>query len=207
MQHRPGPRIFCIGRNYAKHVAELGEPASDDCVIFMKPASCRVAAGDDVSLPRDRGAIHHEAEVVVRIGRGGKDIAETRALAHVDAVTLGLDLTLRDLQNRLKRAGAPWELCKAFEHSAPLGDWQPVPDNLQSLRFECRVNEELRQSGDTADMLFPVARLIAILSATWTLAPGDMIFTGTPEGVGPLNPGDKVSLTADRLGAFSWRMV
>ena len=189
-------RIFCIGRNYAEHIKELGNAPDDACVVFMKPATCVVPAGDPVHLPRGRGSVHHEAELVVRLDSHGK----------VDALTLGLDLTLRDLQNELKKKGAPWELCKSFDGAAPLGDWVPWKgQDLQAIEFSCDVNGARRQSGNTKDMLFPVARLLHILSQSWALAAGDIIYTGTPAGVGPLVPGDRVLLTGAGLGPYEWQ--
>jgi 2-keto-4-pentenoate hydratase/2-oxohepta-3-ene-1,7-dioic acid hydratase in catechol pathway len=211
-------RIFCIGRNYAEHIKELGNklpnaspsatrgPDDADCVVFMKPASSVVEPGRPVVLPRGRGNVHHEAELVVLLGGGGADVAVARALAHVAALTLGLDLTLRELQNDLKKKGAPWELCKAFDHSAPLGEWTPYAgQDLQALEFTCDVNGARRQTGHTRDMLFPVARLIHILSRTWALQPGDIVYTGTPAGVGPLQAGDSVTLSSPTLGRHEWR--
>lgn len=206
-------RIFCIGRNYAEHIRELGGTAADAapppdaaCVVFMKPASCVVPVGEPIVLPRGRGSVHHEAELVVLLTGGGADIPVEEALDHVAALTLGLDLTLRDLQNELKQKGAPWELCKAFDGAAPLGDWMPYrAQDLQALEFHCAVNGVRRQSGRTADMLFPVRRLIHLLSRSWSLQPGDVIFTGTPAGVGPLQPGDRVVLEGPALGRHEWR--
>jgi 2-keto-4-pentenoate hydratase/2-oxohepta-3-ene-1,7-dioic acid hydratase in catechol pathway len=199
-------RIFCIGKNYAAHISELGHVDDGQCLVFMKPASCVVPAGAAITLPRGRGSVHHEAEMVVRLAGGGPDIPIDSALGHLAAFTLGLDLTLRDLQGELKKKGAPWELAKAFDHAAPLGDWTPYKgQDLQSLEFSCTVNGELRQHGNTKDMLFPVARLIHILSRTWALQPGDIIYTGTPAGVGPLAAGDRVTLHADAIGRFEWR--
>ena len=203
------PRIFCIGRNYAKHIAELGDADASRCVIFMKPTSCLVPQGGAVPLPRGQGAVHFEAELVVQIGRAGSRIDEAVAAEHIQALTLGLDLTLRDLQNEMKSQGAPWERSKAFDQSAPLGDWRAYEPGLDltALEFFCHVNGEQRQHAQTRDMLFPVPQLVSLLSQTWALRPGDMIFTGTPEGVGPLHPGDEVSLSSPSLGQFSWQMV
>jgi len=199
-------RIFCIGRNYAEHIKELGNTPDEACVVFMKPASCVVPVGEPLVLPRGRGSVHHETELVVTLTGGGAGIPVDRALDNVAALTLGLDLTLRDLQNELKKKGAPWELCKAFDGAAPLGDWVPYQrQDLQALEFSCEVNGTRRQSGRTADMLFPVARLIHILSQSWALAPGDIIYTGTPAGVGPLNPGDRVTVASPALGRYEWR--
>ena len=198
-------RVFCIGRNYAEHISELGHVNDGQCVVFMKPASCVVPVGAPIVLPRDRGSVHHEAELVVLLSGGGREVPVERALEHVAALTLGLDLTLRELQNELKKKGAPWELAKAFEGAAPLGDWQPYAgQDLQALEFSCDVNGERRQTGHTKDMLFSVARIIHILSRSWALAPGDIVYTGTPAGVGPLVPGDRVTLAGPGLGRCAW---
>ena len=157
----PANRIFCIGKNYAEHVAELahlGHSPDGDCVVFMKPASCLVEEGQPIVLPRDRGAVHHEAELVIELTGGGRDIPENEALDCVAGMTLGLDLTLRDLQTALKSNGKPWELAKAFDGSAPMGAVKPyLEQDLQDIRFTCHVNGQLRQQGHTRDMLFPVA--------------------------------------------------
>jgi 2-keto-4-pentenoate hydratase/2-oxohepta-3-ene-1,7-dioic acid hydratase in catechol pathway len=201
-------RIFCIGKNYAEHVAELahlGHAADGDCVVFMKPASCIVPEGEPIVLPRDQGEVHHEAELVVMLTGGGRDIPEDEATSCIAGLTLGLDLTLRELQTTLKNKGKPWELAKAFDDAAPLGDFKPYLDqDLQALEFTCHVNGVLRQHGRTAEMLYPVARQIHILSRTWALQPGDLIYTGTPKGVGPLRPGDRVELAAPQIGRFAW---
>lgn len=201
-------RIFCIGKNYADHVSELahlGYSADGDCVIFMKPASAIVAEGEPIVLPRGLGSVHHEAELVVQLTGGGRDIGVDEALDCVAGLTLGLDLTLRDLQTSLKQKGSPWELAKSFDGAAPLGDFKPFLDHdLQALEFTCHVNGKLRQHGQTRDMLFPVARQISILSQTWALEPGDVIYTGTPKGVGPLETGDEIVLHSPALGRFRW---
>ena len=234
-------RIFCIGKNYADHVAELahlGPPAASssssssesasrsaaqtapapislrenavsppdsECVVFMKPASCIVPVGEPIVLPKNAGSIHHEAELVVLLTGGDRDVAIEDALDCVAGITLGLDLTLRELQTQLKNKGKPWELAKAFDCAAPLGEFQPyLQQHLQSLAFTCHVNGSLRQSGNTAHMLYSVARQISILSQTWALQPGDAIYTGTPAGVGPLVPGDQVVLEGPGLGRYAW---
>jgi 2-keto-4-pentenoate hydratase/2-oxohepta-3-ene-1,7-dioic acid hydratase in catechol pathway len=201
-------RIFCIGKNYAEHVAELahlGHPPDGQCVIFMKPVSALVPEGEPLVLPRGRGSVHHEAELVVMLTGGGRDVPEDEALACVAGLALGLDLTLRDLQTELKAKGAPWERAKAFDGSAPIGDFKPyLEQDLQALEFTCHVNGTLRQHGLTRDMLYPVARQIHILSQTWALEPGDVIFTGTPKGVGPLQPGDDITLASPTLGTATW---
>ncbi|HEY0974225.1 MAG TPA: fumarylacetoacetate hydrolase family protein [Solimonas sp.] len=214
----PVNRIFCIGKNYAEHVQELahlspgapsaatsGAPADADCVVFLKPASCIVEEGQPIVLPRGRGAIHHEAELVVSLTGGGADIALDEALDCVAGITLGLDLTLRDLQTQLKKAGKPWELAKAFDGAAPMGDVRPfLEQDLQALEFTCHVNGVLRQHGRTRDMLYSVARQIHILSQTWSLEPDDVVYTGTPAGVGPLQAGDTIVLESPAIGRFTW---
>lgn len=200
------PRIFCIGRNYVAHIEELGHPNDGDCVVFMKPPTCLVDPGEVLRLPRNRGAVHHEAELVVQLSGGGAQISEAVALEHVSGITLGLDLTLRDEQNRLRADGKPWELAKAFDQAAPMGELRGLTrdDDLTDFRFECLVNGQTRQQGNTTKMLFPVARIIHILSQTWALEAGDLIYTGTPEGVGPLQAGDEITLAGDGLGPFTW---
>jgi 2-keto-4-pentenoate hydratase/2-oxohepta-3-ene-1,7-dioic acid hydratase in catechol pathway len=202
-------RLFCIGKNYAEHVAELahlGHQPDGECVVFMKPASAIVPEGEPIVLPRGKGSIHHEAELVVLLTGGGRDIPLEEALDCVAGLTLGLDLTLRDLQTQLKNKGKPWELAKAFDGAAPLGDFKPfLEQDLQALEFSLHVNGQLRQHGQTKDMLYSVARQIHILSQTWALQPGDAIFTGTPAGVAALEPGDQVVLSSPQIGRYSWQ--
>lgn len=206
----PQTRVFCIGRNYVEHIRELGDEDAAQCIIFMKPATSLVEPGRRIQLPTDRGSIHHEAELVLRIGRQGSSIPRSAALDHIDGITMGLDLTLRDLQNELKSKGAPWERCKAFESSAPLGtflDWKntsPGAVDLQNLHIRCHVDDELRQDGNTRDMLYPVDQLIEILSIQWQLRAGDLVFTGTPSGVGPVVPGQTITVDSAATGRFAW---
>ncbi len=202
-------RIFCIGKNYDEHVKELGSTAPEEPVVFMKPVCNIVTPGETLSMPRHGSLLHHEVEVVLLIGGEGQDVPEANALSYIAGITLGLDLTLRDVQGRLKKAGLPWELSKAFEQSAPLGHFKAYDSNtieLENLLFTCSVNGDLRQQGNTRDMLFPVRNLIHRLSGWWTLRPGDIIFTGTPSGVGPLMPGDQVDIDSSVIGRFSWTL-
>jgi 2-keto-4-pentenoate hydratase/2-oxohepta-3-ene-1,7-dioic acid hydratase in catechol pathway len=203
-------RIFCIGQNYVAHIRELSNPMPQKPVIFMRPLSCLVAPGDPVHFPKHGKQLHYEVEVVVRIGKQGRDIDERDALSHIDALTLGADLTLRDLQIEAKQNGLPWDQAKAFDQSAPLGEflaYDPASIDLNDLNFRCRINGELRQDGNTNDMLFGFERLIAELSSIWTLCPGDMIYTGTPSGVGPLQIGDVLEVENDQIGTFSWTII
>ncbi|MBW3567143.1 MAG: fumarylacetoacetate hydrolase family protein [Proteobacteria bacterium] len=192
-------RIFCIGRNYAAHAAELGNEKPSEPVVFMKPSTAIVPAGKDVHLPRYRGSVHQEAELVLLIGRDGAN-----GVRDIAGVALGLDLTLREEQTRLKAAGLPWELAKAFDESAPLGAFVPAPAGFDNLAFTCRVNDELRQQGNTRNMIFTVAYLVGFLAARFSLRRGDLVFTGTPEGVGPLVPGDDVELASQFTGRSAW---
>lgn len=199
-------RIFCIGRNYAQHNKEMHSPRPVEPVIFMKPVTSLVREGQPLKLPRERGAVHHEMELVLLLGREATNVVPAEAQACVAGVTLGIDLTLRDLQNKLKDAGQPWELAKAFDGSAALGritEW-PAAFDLQALDMRCTVNNALRQQGNTRDMLFPVTEIIPFLSRHWRLLPGDLVYTGTPAGVGPLVPGDRIELQAEGIGRFAW---
>ena len=202
-------RIFCIGKNYDEHVKELGGKTPEEPVVFMKPVSSIVAPGESLFMPRHGNLLHHEVEVVLLIGREGQDIPQANALSFIAGVSLGLDLTLRDIQVQLKKAGLPWELSKSFEQSAPLGllkAYHPGSIDLENLSFTCSVNGELRQQGNTRDMLFPIKSLIHMLSGWWTLRPGDIVFTGTPSGVGPLKAGDRVDIESPGTGLFSWTL-
>ena len=170
----------------------------------MKPL-CSIVAPGNICPPPYGNELHHEVEVVLLIGKGGNNIPESQALTHISDITLGLDLTLRDIQKKLKLKGLPWERAKSFEESAPLGIFKKYQDmDLGNLPFSCFVNGDLRQEGNTGEMIFPVAKLIHILSGWWTLKPGDIIYTGTPAGVGPLQPGDRIVVESPKIGSFSW---
>lgn len=203
-------RIFCIGQNYIEHIKELSNPMPEKPVVFMRPLSCLVTPGTEVHFPRHGSELHYEVEVVVRIGRQGQNIKEAEALSYIDAITLGVDLTLRDLQKDAKQKGLPWDAAKAFEQSAPLGEflaYDPETINLKDLGFICMINGEVRQNGNTSDMLFDFERLLSDLSKIWILRPGDMIYTGTPSGVGPLQIGDSIEVENDQIGSFGWSIV
>lgn len=195
----PG-KLLCIGRNYAEHVREMGDVADlpEEPVVFLKPATALVASGGEVRIPPESEDVHHEVELVAVIGRGGKDIPEEKALEYVAAYALGLDMTARDLQKKAKERRAPWSVAKGFDTFAPLGpllDATEVPDP-QALDLRLTVNGEVRQEGSTRDMIFPVAFLVSYLSRIFSLEPGDLLFTGTPEGVGPVAAGDVLEATA-----------
>ena len=185
-------KIICIGRNYDEHARELNNPRPSEPVVFMKPETALVKDGKPFFLPDHLGEVHHEIEIVLRIGRNGRHIQPKFALSYVDRVALGIDFTARNLQEQLKSKGLPWELAKGFDGSAILGEWQEIdPAGLeQGFAFTLKIGDELRQSGQSSDMLFGFAELIAFVSRYFTLKMGDIIFTGTPAGVGPVQIGD-----------------
>lgn len=199
-------RIFCIGRNYREHAHELQNAVPEKPVIFMKPPACLVPNGVSISFPSFGHQLHHEVEVVVMIGKKGKVTDERQAVDYINGVTLGLDLTLRDVQQELKQKGLPWEKAKAFEQSAPIGEFTQYHNgiDLNNISFSCTVNGQIRQSGNTKDMIFSIPVLLVALSTIWTLQPGDLLFTGTPAGVGPLNRGDTIAVSSHQLGNYSW---
>ena len=197
---RPG-KVLCIGRNYAAHVAEMGDVSEAEPVVFLKPTTALVADGGEVRLPRQSDDVHHELELVAVIGTGGRDIPEADALAHVGAYALGLDLTARDLQSVAKSKKGPWSIAKGFDTFAPLGpltDAAEIPDP-QSLEIALTVDGEERQRGTTDLMVFSVARIVSFLSSVFTLEPGDLVYTGTPEGVGPVHDGAVLRATGTGL--------
>jgi len=200
-------RIFCIGQNYAAHARELGHAVAapdEPPVVFMKPSTSLVPPGHDVPWPISGTELDFETELVIGIGREGHPGSETEAPDFIEGFTLGFDLTLRDVQRQLKQAGHPWERAKAFDHSALCGDLVRVP--LQPFLFTGTISGHLRQSGDTADMIFSIPRLLVELGKVWRLLPGDRIFTGTPSGVGPLARADTLVAASPALGRFAWRM-
>ena len=201
-------RIFCIGRNYGDHARELGNPvpsAVDAPLIFMKPAESLVPAGSDVPFPRHGTKLQYETELVVQIGASGSPRDEADAVSFIGGYSLGFDLTLRDLQEQLAGKGQPWEVSKSFEASALCGNFTVLP--LQRITFCGCINEDVRQQGDTEDMIFSIPRIIFELGKVWVLKPGDLIFTGTPSGVGDLRVGDGLVAESSLLGRFAWRMV
>lgn len=182
-------KIIAVGMNYALHNVELGNTVeTPEPVIFMKPDSAILKDGKPFFIPDFSNEIHYETELVVRINRLGKNIAERFANRYYDAVTVGIDFTARDLQRRFREGGLPWELCKGFDHSAALGTFVPVSrfTDIQQLNFHLTIDDKEVQRGFTGDMLFKVDELIAYVSRFVTLKIGDLLFTGTPVGVGPV---------------------
>ena len=193
-QRFPVHRIYCIGRNYADHVREMGaDPGRDPPVFFMKPADAVVPNGATVPFPPATANLHHEIELVVGLGRGGANIDPAQAQGHIFGYAAGNDLTRRDLQSAAKERGQPWDTAKGFDASAPLAALRPASrGHLTRGRIWLAVNGVLRQESDLSAMLWDVPHVIAALSRLFTLRAGDLIFTGTPAGVGRLEPGDRV---------------
>lgn len=195
----PVRRIFCVGQNYADHAREMGsDPDRQQPFFFSKPADAVVASGETLPFPTQTEDLHHEVELVVAIGVGGKDVAATEATAMIFGAGVGIDLTRRDLQAVAKKAGRPWDMAKGFDRSAPVGALTPGQPAAQG-GIALAVDGETRQSGDLSMMIWSVAEVIAALSRFVELAPGDLIFTGTPAGVGPIRRGQRVRATIDGL--------
>lgn len=205
----PSPsKIICVGRNYAEHARELGNEIPESPVLFLKPPSSLVTLEQGIRWNTALGECHYECELSIRIGQRLKNATSEQAKAAIAGVTLGLDLTLRDLQSQLKAKGQPWERAKAFDGACVLGQWL-APDMLSdysNASFELQVNQELRQQGNTADMLFGVVELLVDISQVFSLEPGDVVMTGTPAGVGALESGDQLKMTLNTvLGGVSWQ--
>jgi 5-carboxymethyl-2-hydroxymuconate isomerase len=198
-------KILCIGRNYVDHIKELGNETPAAPVVFMKPATAVVDDGGAVVIPPYSTECHYEAELAVLIGTDGKDIPEAEALSHVAGYGVAIDMTLRDVQDHLKKKGLPWEIAKGFDTSCPLSDFTPaahVPDP-QNLTIRLVLNGEERQNGSTGLMITPVARIISYLSGIFTLEEGDVILTGTPAGVGRVRPGDGMVAEIEGVGRLT----
>jgi 2-keto-4-pentenoate hydratase/2-oxohepta-3-ene-1,7-dioic acid hydratase in catechol pathway len=188
--------IFCIGRNYAAHIAELGNRPEEDPVVFIKPTSSLHTPGTPIVLPPHSSDVHYEAELVLLIGKAGKNIPEEKALKHIAGYGLGLDLTARDLQAKAKQGGLPWAVAKGFDCAATVTQFVPA-ENIEQphmLEFQMHLNGQLKQHGDVRKMLFPIPYIVRYLSEVFSLQEGDLIFTGTPEGVGRLSNHDLVRL-------------
>ncbi|MCW5911309.1 MAG: fumarylacetoacetate hydrolase family protein [Cyclobacteriaceae bacterium] len=189
-------RIFAIGRNYAEHIQELNNERPTEPVIFTKPDTALIRNNDPFYLPDFSNDIHHEVELVLRISKEGKNIAEPFAHKYFDAIGIGIDFTARDIQQKLKEKGLPWDIAKGFNGSAPISDkFIPVGDfkDLANINFKLEIDGKIKQQGNTSLLLFPFSYIISYLSKFFTLRTGDLIFTGTPKGVGPVAIGNKLS--------------
>ena len=199
----PVHRIYCIGRNYADHAKEMGSAVDRETpMFFCKPADAVVPDASFIPYPSHTQDLHHEIELVVALQSGGINIPKNDALKHVYGYAVGIDLTRRDLQNTLKAKGQPWDIAKAFDRSAPVSSIRPASKSGHPLRGKLAldVNGQTRQQGDIADMIFGVPQIIHELSKLFELRAGDLIFTGTPSGVGPLKPGDQFHARMENIG-------
>ncbi|MDR6808096.1 2-keto-4-pentenoate hydratase/2-oxohepta-3-ene-1,7-dioic acid hydratase in catechol pathway [Dyadobacter sp. BE34] len=192
-------KIICVGRNYAEHIAELNNQTPDSPVIFLKPETAQLRPGEDFYYPEFSKDVHYEVELVVKINRAGKNIEEKFAHRYYSEIGIGVDFTARDLQSELKAKGLPWELAKAFNGSAPVSDFVPVSDfaDIQDINFSLDVNGETRQNGNSSMMIYRINYLISFVSKYFMLKTGDLIFTGTPKGVGPVQIGDKLTASIE----------
>jgi fumarylpyruvate hydrolase len=207
-------RVYCVGRNYAAHAREMGfDPDREPPFFFCKPADAvvPVAYGEtlDLDYPSQTSNYHYEAELVAVIGKSGSDIALESALDYVWGYAVGLDMTRRDLQMKMREMGRPWEIGKAFDRSAPMGPIHPAASvgHLEKADLWLTVNGEAKQRSDVSHLIWSVAETVAYLSKFFRLEPGDVIFTGTPEGVGAVNSGDTMKVGVEKLGELTVRVV
>jgi 2-keto-4-pentenoate hydratase/2-oxohepta-3-ene-1,7-dioic acid hydratase in catechol pathway len=189
-------KIFCVGRNYAAHAAELGNEIPDEPVIFMKPKSALLQPNTPFYYPEFTNELHYECELVLRVSKNGKYLQDKFAGKYYDAITAGIDFTARDIQNELKAKGLPWEKAKAWDNSAAVGKWLPVDTikNKKSINFCLYKNTELVQQGNSANMIHSFDKIVAYISQYFSINIGDLIFTGTPAGVGEVVVGDELEL-------------
>lgn len=209
----PVRRVFCVGRNYADHAKEMGASGREPPFFFFKPAHALFNVADGAtaqwpypSLTQD---LHHEVELVVAIGKDGKNIPVENASSHIWGYALGLDMTRRDLQAAMKKESKPWCIGKGFDHGAPIGPLVPIESTgeLKSGPISLHVNGAQKQHGDMSDLIWSINEVIAHISNAWELKAGDLIFTGTPAGVGPVQRGDTMTVSADRVGSFSLKVI
>jgi len=206
----PVHRIYCVGRNYAAHAVEMGhDPNKEPPFFFQKNPGNLVPGGGAFPYPPMSQDVHHEIELVVALHKGGRDIPQERAMDCVYGYAVGLDMTRRDLQGEAKKAGRPWEVGKAFEHSAPCGEIVPAAaiEHPDSGAIWLKVNDEVRQEGDLNQLIWKVPEMISFLSGLFELAPGDLIFSGTPAGVGPVQRGDKLLGHVDGVGELAVEVI
>ena len=206
----PVHRIYCVGRNYAAHAIEMGgDPDREDPFFFQKNPDNLVLGGGDFPYPSKSSNVHHEIELVVAIGKGGRDIPVASALDHVYGYALGIDMTRRDLQDIAKKAARPWEVAKAFDHSAPMSDIVPAAEIGHPAKgaISLKVNGAVKQQGDLNQLIWKVPEMISFLSGLFELQPGDLIMSGTPSGVGPVARGDLMEGHCEGVGSVVARVA
>lgn len=202
-------KVVCVGRNYAEHAKELNNPIPSHPILFMKPASSLVSMDQPLVIPGDCGSVHHELEIALLIGETLTNADETQAEKSIAAVGLALDLTLRDVQATLKEKGHPWERAKAFDGACPVSEFMSADQftNWSNIPLQLTRNGHVQQDGNSAEMLFPILPLLAHISQSFTLNPGDIVLTGTPAGVGPLCAGDQLTARLGKLLEVSTSVV
>lgn len=201
-------KIICIGRNYAAHIEELQNERPTDPVVFIKPDSAVLPKEQDFYIPEFSNDIHYEVEVLVKIKKVGKHIQEKFAHKYYDEIGLGIDFTARDVQSKLKEKGLPWEKAKGFDGAAVIGEWQPVSvyKDINDINFQLTKNDEVMQTGNTSFMLWKIDALIAYVSTYFMLKKGDVLFTGTPAGVGRVQANDYITGTLEGKELFSLKI-
>lgn len=201
-------KIICVGRNYLAHIKELDNALPTEPMFFMKPETALLPAGEPFPYPDFSKEIHYETELVLNICKTGKNIAEQDAPYYYDAITVGIDFTARDLQNQCKAKGHPWEIAKAFDFSAPVGKFKKINElkNIKDISFGMKLNGEWKQQGHSCDMIFNFDKIIAHVSRFVTLQEGDLVFTGTPQGVGEVHVGDGLELFLEGEMKFGFRV-
>jgi acylpyruvate hydrolase len=200
----PVGKILCLGRNYAEHAREMASAIPESPVVFLKPSSAVIHDGEEIVIPPISRDVHHEVEMVVAIGMPGKHIALTSAMNHVAGYAVGLDMTLRDVQSEAKKGGLPWTVAKGFDTSAPISTFvqrETIADP-HNLRLSLSVNGQTRQESNTGNMIFRIDFVVSYLSSIFTLYPGDVIFTGTPEGVSRVVQGDTLEAFLEDVGTL-----
>jgi acylpyruvate hydrolase len=200
-------KLLCLGRNYVDHAREMNSPVPDTPIVFLKPATALISSGESIIIPPISKDVHHEVEMVVLIGRGGKDISRPSAADYVEGYGIGLDMTLRDVQAEAKKKALPWTVAKGFDTSAPVSTIveKGLVRDPHNLDISLKVNGKICQHSNTRNMIFRVDHVVSYLSSIFTLEEGDLIFMGTPEGVGPVRPGDV--LEAELAGVSSLRVT
>jgi 2-keto-4-pentenoate hydratase/2-oxohepta-3-ene-1,7-dioic acid hydratase in catechol pathway len=198
--------IFCIGRNYAEHAKELNNPIPTSPVVFLKPNSALCFEGENLIIPKQSSRVDHEVEIVLVIKKTGKNIPESKAHEYISHLGIGLDFTARDLQDKAKEKSLPWSIAKGFDTFAAIGQFQIFDGDvtkLSNLHFKLSVNGEVKQIGNSQNMIFAIPQIVSYLSTIFTLSPGDLVFTGTPEGVGVLKKGDKLEAILEGYSSLS----
>lgn len=197
-------KIVCVGQNYREHIRELRNQEPTEPVLFLKPATALIGDGEDIVIPDGIGRVDHEVELALIVGMGGRHVSRTGALAHISHLAVFNDVTARDMQNAHRKEGLPWTLCKGMDTFAPVSEPVPIGEigDIHSLQLTLKVNGEIRQNGNTNQMIFPVEVLVEYISKWMTLEKGDIIATGTPSGVSQIRPGDIVEASIPGVGTL-----